>query len=162
MNKEDEKKWCKKKDCPAANWQKPTPATRQKPKPVANMSAKPKVAVAGNLLKNGNCEGNVGTWGTTTNWFCNICVASRFTGDKHEGSSSIKISGQKAIWAGINYNLDNQISDGGFYHLIGWIKICRYRRYLIKSLSLQRLKDLVSQNIDNNFQKLFMATHGQN
>lgn len=123
MNKEDEKKWCKMKDCPAVNWQKPTPATWQKPKPVSNMSAKPKVAVAGNLLKNGNCEGNAGTWGTTTNWFCNNCVASRFTGDKHEGSSSIKISGRKATWAGINYNLGKQISDGGSYHLIGWIKI---------------------------------------
>ena len=123
MNKEDEKKWCKMKDCPAANWQKPTPATWQKPKPAVNMSAKPKVAVEGNLLKNGNCEGNAGTWGTTTNWFCNNCVASRFTADKHEGSSSIKISGRKATWAGINYNLGNQISDGGSYHLIGWIKI---------------------------------------
>ena len=120
-NKEDEKKWCKKTDC-KATWQKPTPATSQKLN-VAHMSAKPKVSVTGNLLKNGNCEANAGTWGTTTNWFCNNCVASRFTGDKHEGSSSIKISGRKASWAGINYNLGNQISDGGSYHLIGWIKV---------------------------------------
>ena len=89
----------------------------------SDASPKAKVTVKGNMLMNGNAESDAGTWGTETNWFCNNCKATRFTHDKKEGSSSLKVSSRAAAWAGINYNLKNSISDGGSYHFKGWIKV---------------------------------------
>ena len=125
---ESEQKWCKVKDCPnpVSKWSKDSWKFRKPVTPEAsdvNTSPKPQVTVPGNVLKNGNAENNAGTWGTTSNWFCNNCKATRFILDKHEGSSSLKISGRAASWAGINYNLANQISNGGSYHFKGWIKV---------------------------------------
>ena len=125
---ESEQRWCKKTDCPKPinnNWSRPNsnnwkPAPSVQPRNSAPMA---KVTVNGNMLKNGNAESDAGTWGTTTNWFCNNCKATRFTQDKKEGSSSLKVSGRAAAWAGINYNLGNSISDGGSYHFKGWIKV---------------------------------------
>ena len=116
-------RFCRVKECPKVwmnNWrQKTTNAPQQQ---VNNSPAKPSAKVDGNLLQNGNCEKSAGTWGTTTNWFCNSCQASRWTADKKEGASSIRIASRKASWAGINYNLGKKISNGASYHLKGFIK----------------------------------------
>ena len=120
--REEVSRFCRVKECPKQwvnNWQQ---RTTQKPHS-SHSAAKPTIkSPTGNLLLNGNAEKTPGTWGTTTNWFCNSCSASRWTSDKKEGGSSIKISGRKASWAGINYNLGKKISNGGSYHLKGFVK----------------------------------------
>ena len=84
------------------------------------------VKVAGNLIGNGHCEEEPDTWGAIENFYCNSCNAVRWTADAHDGASSMKISGRKASWAGINYSFGMGIADGASYLFVGWIKVLKW------------------------------------
>ena len=93
---------------------------------VSESKPSPIVKVAGNLIGNGHCENEPGTWGAVENFFCNNCKAARWTSDAHDGTSSIKVSGRIATWAGINYSLGTAVGDGASHKFVGWIKVLKW------------------------------------
>ena len=114
--------------------------TNTKKAPVVTSNAGPKESftpepvkeISGNIFHNAHGEEAPGGYGEPDNFFCNNCVAIRWTQDAHDGKSSIKISNRKASWAGINYALGMKISDGSTNVFNGWVKVLKWGNHKVQ------------------------------